>query len=90
MTEPQERCEKTDLLVDQCACPKHRKGQTVQEQVTELDSWLLTQPGWIPARFAGRCAVDGTSFPEGAPIHRVDLGRGVQWMASCCAPEEER
>lgn len=80
----EERCERTELLVDQCACPVHRGGADLDEQEAQLRVRLLAKPGWFPARFAGSCSGCGDRFPEGAAI-RLDRQRG--WRAECCAEE---
>lgn len=77
-----ERCETTDLLVDQCGCPQHRGGQTVAEEAAALRARLLAHPAWFAAQYAGRCEGCGTSFAVGDPI-RMQVPRG--WISGCCS-----
>lgn len=80
----EERCELTDLLIDQCACPEHRGGSAPDEQQLQLRARLLAKPGWFAARYAGSCDCCGERFLVGTAI-RMDLHRG--WRAECCAQE---
>lgn len=78
------RCERTDLLVEQCGCARHRGGQTVEEQVAADRAEILTRPGWFPAKYAGYCGVCGTPFEAGAAIRSPEPGK-LGWVAECCA-----
>lgn len=78
----EERCERTELLVDQCACPEHRGGAVPDEQQAQLRARLLAKPHWFAARYAGTCDCCGERFLVGTAI-RMDLQRG--WRAECCA-----
>jgi hypothetical protein len=80
----EERCELTELLIDQCACREHRGGADVDEETLRLRARLLAKPNWFAAKYAGACDCCGERFPVGAAI-RMDLHRG--WRAECCAEE---
>lgn len=80
----EERCELTELLINQCGCPRHRGGVDVDEQQLQLRAALLAKPGWFAARYAGSCDCCGERFVPGTAI-RMDLRRG--WRAECCAEE---
>jgi hypothetical protein len=77
-----ERCETTELLVDACGCPKHRGGQTVDEEAATLRTRLLAHSAWFAAQYAGRCEGCGTAFAVGDPI-RMQVPHG--WVAGCCS-----
>lgn len=77
-----ERCETTELLVDQCGCKDHRGGQTIDEEAAALRARLLAHPAWFPAQYAGKCEKCGTGFAVGDPI-RIVMPRG--WVAGCCS-----
>jgi hypothetical protein len=76
-----ERCETTDLLVDQCGCPKHRGGQTIDEQAAAHRARLLGTGLWIPAQWPGTCRGCGNGFAAGAAI-QLQIPAG--WRAECC------
>lgn len=78
----EERCELTELLIDQCGCREHRGGRDPDEQLVQERALLLAKPGWVPARFEGSCGCCGEGFPEGAAIHAISTGG---WRAECCA-----
>jgi hypothetical protein len=80
----EERCERTELLVDQCACPAHRGGSDPDHETLRIRALLLAKPNWFAARYAGSCDCCGERFQEGTAI-RMDLHRG--WRAECCAEE---
>jgi hypothetical protein len=80
----EERCERTELLVGQCACPDHRGGADLDQETLEIRAGLLAKPNWFAARYAGSCDCCGSRFSMGAAI-RMDLQRG--WRAECCAEE---
>jgi hypothetical protein len=51
-----ERCRFTELLVDQCGCPRHRGGQTPAEEAACERDAFPTRPGrWFTAEFHGSC-----------------------------------
>lgn len=80
-----QRCERTELLVDQCA---HCKGQqSIEEQASaealEARARLIVTGQWFPAKYAGKCGRCGEPFPEGAAI-RSDNNHPL-WVAECCA-----
>lgn len=77
-----ERCDLTDLLVDQCGCRIHRGGQTPAEEAARD-----RKPGrWIPARYPGTCTCCGLAFEENRDI-RAD---GVGGWECCDALERAR
>lgn len=76
-----ERCEKTELLVDACGCPKHRGGHTVDEQALAHRAELLGTGRWIPAKFPGTCVACRTGFGPGTAIQ----SDGDGWRAECCS-----
>lgn len=82
-----ERCELTELLVEQCGCAKHRGGRTPQE---EANAEALHDPSgrWIEARYPGRCAECGKPFQPGTRI-RASRSDVPHWIAECCAEEDD-
>jgi hypothetical protein len=69
------RCERTDLLVEQCA---HCRGR-VDVEAIDWSGVVVRQV--IGARFDGRCALDGRhTIHEGDRIGRVDEG----WCCTTC------
>lgn len=76
------RCERTDLVVEQCA---HCKGQqSVDEQVLAVRARLLRHPAWFASQYPGKCDACGEPFAPGTAI-RMELRHG--WIAECCAEE---
>lgn len=80
------RCELTDLLVDQCACPQHRGGFTPQEEASSLRD--PSEPAH-PARWPGRCAHCWTPFQVGTPIRARQTPTGAVWIADCCTEDDQ-
>lgn len=82
-----ERCERTELLVVDCA---HCRGndQTPDEQVAterrQTRARLVGDPRWFPAQYPGKCERCAERFTVGDLI-RMDPGRG--WIADCCGTE---
>lgn len=87
------RCERTELLVDQCA---HCRGnnQTAQEQAdaerSEVRARLLARPigstaTWFPAQYPGVCYRCGNEFERGVAIRRDRVALGFAYVAECCA-----
>jgi hypothetical protein len=76
------RCERTELLVDQCGCPDHRGGTTPEEQLHAHRAQLLLRPAWMAAQWPGVCERCGTRFPTGAAIA---MEAGLGWRAECCS-----
>lgn len=71
-----ERCETTELLVTDCGCPKHRGGQTPDEEASADQ-----RPGpWITAKHPGTCSSNGCDIKPGDEI-RADGAGGWE----CCA-----
>lgn len=60
----EQRCDVTDLLVDQCACPEHRGGQEVTDQLTTVG-----QP--FAAMYAGCCPACERPIQPGQLIARL-------------------
>lgn len=93
-----ERCDLTELLVDQCA---HCKGndKTVEEQDTAerlaLRARLLSGRvggGWFPSQYAGKCWACSDCFEVGTAIRRTrdgELFRDTEpgYVGECCAEE---
>lgn len=72
-----ERCERTDLLVRDCAhCKKLPDPERVKPAVGD----------WFDARFPGRCSRCQTDFDPGDEI-RAD-GEGG-YLAACCGEDED-
>jgi hypothetical protein len=61
-----ERCERTDLLVDQCACPDHRGGE-----VGGLPDEIETVGQPFEAQYEGQCAGCAGHIEPGQRIARV-------------------
>lgn len=79
-----ERCERTELLVDDCAhCRGHK---SIEEQVADERIQLgEARTRWFNAIYPGKCAGCGTPFDEGNLIHGVPGHAG--WVAECCAED---
>lgn len=80
-----ERCELSDLPVDQCACRTHRPGQ-------EADAPPARPAGYGPevvARYPGRCPACHERYEVGEPIRveltTVQLRSTGSWLHSDCA-----
>jgi hypothetical protein len=77
----EERCERTDLYVSQCA---HCRGHVDPFQHANRErAELLASGRWIGAQYRGKCSSCGEWFGEGAAIQRDSAGVG--WVAECCA-----
>lgn len=61
---PEERCEDTYLLVDQCGCPQHRGGLEVVDELKTVG-----QP--FEAAFAGFCPACERQIHVGQEIARL-------------------
>lgn len=80
-----ERCEKTDLLANQCA---HCRGLLDPEaEIRQSRQALLSTANWFESKWAGKCARCGDWFREGSAIHRVQGYDG--YVAECCADAED-
>lgn len=84
MTQPAtDRCEKTDLLVTDCA---HCRGSlSIEDQIRAEHVEIAARPGWHTAIYPGACSVCRDPFAPGTPITR-DADGG--WMAACCASDD--
>ena len=90
-----ERCDLSDLPVDQCGCRKHPKGKTYDARQVRID----VNPGTvgygqpIAARYAGVCPECGERFAAGDTIRAHEYGgdRGpsrmpfTRWIHADCA-----
>jgi hypothetical protein len=74
-----DRCELTELLVDQCACPQCRNLPDVADASGVSGGGGLGP--WFRARFGGRCDGCGDGVVTGGWL-RADGGGG--WLAACC------
>ncbi|PWK81652.1 hypothetical protein C8D88_11663 [Lentzea atacamensis] len=74
-----ERCDRTDLLVEQCAhC---RNLVSPEEEAARQRSALVASGKWLRAVHKGKCARCGEWFGEGSAITRRPSG----WISDCCA-----
>jgi hypothetical protein len=80
-----DRCEFTDLPVDQCA---HCLGLAAEpERLAEDRAAYLASDRWTPARFPGRCAACGEwTIEEGDPIR---LEEGLGWYGALCCDDPD-
>jgi hypothetical protein len=77
------RCDLTDLLPDQCACPRHRN---VQLPANHARDEQPTGPGpWFTAQYPGRCTRCRTEFVAGDQI-RADGNGG--YLDSRCGEDQ--
>lgn len=89
-----ERCELTELLVDACACTKHRGGQAPEEEAAAeqlaIRARLLATPGvWFRAKYtASACHRCGTGYDIGTAIRAEPTANGFTYIAECCAEED--
>jgi hypothetical protein len=76
-----ERCELTELLIDQCGCPTHCGGQTPDEEADEYAGYRDSEtPGsWFEANYYGTCSRCQEPFKPG---HRIRADGGHGW--ECC------
>ena len=83
------RCDRTDLLVSECACRDHRGGRTPEEEAAS-DAVALRQRllsgvdghHWREAKYPGRCSGCSEWFQVGTAIRSNNDGAG--WLAECC------
>lgn len=75
MTE--EVCELWELPVSMCGCPRHRGGQTPEEEAAET----YRPSPWFAAQWPGECARCHLPFPEG---HLVRYDGGNDGALECC------
>lgn len=77
------RCDKTDLLVDQCAhC---RRLLDPGDEARQQRKALISTGEWIEAKWRGKCVRCGEWFPEGAAIRPAEDRLG--WIAECCGDD---
>lgn len=73
-----DRCELTELLVDQCGhC---LKTPSIEDEI-QADRKALIERGWFAAEFAGVCGTCRVGFGPGTAIQYHPNG----WIAECCA-----
>jgi hypothetical protein len=72
-----ERCERTELLVDQCA---HCRG------VTEPAPARTVLGPWFPAGYPGWCSGCGQVFGQGDMIRADGCG---EYLADCCGGDDD-
>ena len=79
MTTSEDRCEITDLLVNQCGCRTHRgrPAPRVRDLFEEAEE---TAP-WVPATWPGECSGCFLPFGEGDDIRADGCGG---WEGRCC------
>jgi hypothetical protein len=73
------RCDFSDLLVDQCGCPKCRPDLDALSPENLPQRWLGSE---TEARFGGNCGHCGERFSEGAVIVAADVdgnGASDEW-----------
>jgi len=70
-----DRCELSDLPVDQCACRVH-----APEPARVVRDYVITAR--FPARFDSECDACGNAMDEGDPIARTDAG---DYICAACA-----
>lgn len=68
-----ERCEFSDLLVSECACPKHYKAPEEREKVTAVTT----------ARYAGQCP----QCCGRVEVNQIIYLLGTDWICSDCGEE---
>lgn len=73
-----DRCELTELLVDQCAhC---LKTPSIEDEIKAHREALIAR-GWFAAEYPGRCGLCTNGFGVGTAIQYHPNG----WIAECCA-----
>lgn len=72
------RCERTELLADQCA---HCRGLADPEPIRTLG-----RP--ITARYAGRCRDCRGTYAEGDTVQRVEDDEGSGYLGPCCREDD--
>lgn len=90
----EKRCERTDLIVSQCAhCTGARSVvEQAADQLAARQRWAIEHlsaaraAGWAVARYEGNCRVCSRPFEAGALIHYHANPRG--WVGLCCAPDD--
>lgn len=75
MTVKSERCELSDLPVDQCACRLHAKPEP------KIDYVVMAR---FPAHFNSKCDSCGKSITEGEYIARTTDG---EYVCNNCSPD---
>lgn len=73
---PEERCDLTDLLVDQCGCPQHRGGAGFVDELKTVG-----QP--FEAAFAGFCPACERQIHPGQMIARLADDPGYVHAGRC-------
>ena len=78
----EERCERTDLIVSQCAhC---RPKPSLDDEIAQHRARLLaSRRGWFRAQYFGRCAGCGDPYVPDTAIRRTPDG----YIAECCAED---
>jgi hypothetical protein len=76
MTTNEQRCDLTDLLVDQCGCPQHRGDAEVTDELKTVG-----QP--FEAMYSGFCSACERSIHEGQMIARLADDPGYVHAGRC-------
>lgn len=76
-----ERCDITELLVDECAHCRKLPDLDVEETVASR------RGTWFTALYAGRCSNCKTASEPGDPIRADGYGNGG-WLAECCGEDD--
>jgi hypothetical protein len=77
-----ERCERTDLLVTDCAHCRDLPDLDAEEIV------VVRRGTWFTALYGGRCANCKTTFEAGDQIRADGYGNGG-WLAECCREDDD-
>jgi hypothetical protein len=79
-----QRCELSELPVEQCACRKHKPGQAA-DQHPGADIVRDGGPGpVITAQYPGQCVTCGDRFQVGDLIRPVTTMGGTRWGHAEC------
>lgn len=78
-----QRCELSELPVDQCACRIHKPGQEVDAHAT-ADTANVAGPV-VAARYSTRCRNCGDTIRIDDPVRPAKTPMGTRWVHDECA-----
>lgn len=86
-----ERCDLSDLPVDQCGCHKHKPSQAADSRTRRAEgTHVYPLKVVIVAKYPGRCPECGERYQVGemiTPQQFADVAASGQWAHEDCARE---
>jgi hypothetical protein len=84
----EERCERHDMILDQCADCTGRDGGEAAERARKAR--LLRLPSVFAARWGGECVQCGEAIAVGDPMRGLGRRIGPGYVGACCITDDGR